>query len=429
MGEWPVVSATANVAGVVEAGPATPAPVEVRGSSERGDGLPPPVDGIEDRERGTSPRSIADSRPAGLRAPRPRSITDLARADRRPAAASARATAPASPDERLKARLGTLDSVLVAEKFSGTVLVAKNGQVLQAKGYGKADRAAGAANTPQTLFDVGSVTKQFVAAAILKLEERGALQVSDKISKYFDVPPPKGDITLEQLMSHTSGLDYPPDDAGPTPSPLDGKAYLEDFVNTAPLRAPPGSKYFYNNNNYGLLAYVVETASGEHLEDYLTNNLFRPAGMSSTGFAAAGSVDGRQLAKSYERSKGSRPLGPPGYDWGFRGATGVVSNVEDLYRWTEALRSDRVLSPASRERLFDTRGKPPAGSEDAYALGWHVETGADGAPAIASHGGRTKGYHSRVSVDLRDGTTIIVLGNDMSQGDLLSAPEAIVRGH
>lgn len=307
--------------------------------------------------------------------------------------------APGSPLAKIDAHL--------KRGFSGTVLIAHEGRIVMEKGYGLADRAQRRANGPDTLFDVGSISKQFVATALLQLEERGLLSLEDPISKYLDVPRARAQITLSQMLSHRSGLGYPKNEELDDREP---KSFFETFFKDAETLSKPGEKYFYNNLCYCFLSYVIEKVSGEKYEDYLSKYLFQPAGMTSTGFNEPGSVDLSKAATAYDGRAISGTAGLLPNSWGLRGSTGVVSNAGDLHRWTETLRSGAVLSTAAREKLFAparwARGESP------YALGWEVELDRRGRPQRAFHSGLTFGFNSNLTMDLRGGYTVATLSND-----------------
>jgi CubicO group peptidase (beta-lactamase class C family) len=322
--------------------------------------------------------------------------------------------AVASPRVPFARRVEQLDATLRSRHFSGSVLVAERGEILLEKGYGLADRAQGRANVAGTLFDIGSVTKQFVAAAILHLEERGLLRTEDPLSKYLEVPANKRGITLGHLLMHRSGLGYPRGDGGDGGDGGEPKKYFETFLREAPLSSPPGTRFFYNNVGYNLLAYVVEKVSGERFEDYLRAHLFLPVGMSSTGFNEPGSIDPARAARGYEGRRGYLSAGRLPNNWGYRGATGVISSVGDLYRWTAALNGDGILSAASKKKLFT-----PGPGRDRYAMGWSVELGAGGMPVRASHDGATMGFVSKLIMKLESGRTIIAASNDYQSGGVL----------
>ncbi|HET9298331.1 MAG TPA: serine hydrolase domain-containing protein, partial [Candidatus Polarisedimenticolaceae bacterium] len=165
--------------------------------------------------------------------------------------------------------------------FSGVVLAARDGKLVLAKGYGLADREAGTPFKVDSVFSIGSVTKQFTAAAILKLEQDGKLSVQDPITKFYpDAPVDKRAITLHQLLTHTAGLDS--DFAGDYDA-VDRDAYVGRIL-ASKLRSTPGTTHHYANSGYSLLAAVVEKAAGMPYETYLREKLFLPAGMKETGY-------------------------------------------------------------------------------------------------------------------------------------------------
>ena len=182
------------------------------------------------------------------------------------------AAALAAPPEAA----ATMDRWLTDAGFRGAVLVSRNGKVLLRKGYGMADRENGTAWAPDAVFSVGSITKQFTAAAILKLEAQGKLRVEDPIPRFLDeVPADKRAITIHHLLTHTSGLES--DFAGDYESV--GRDEYAARALASKLRTAPGSQFFYSNAGYSLLGAIVEIASGKPYETYLAENLFLPAGM------------------------------------------------------------------------------------------------------------------------------------------------------
>ncbi|MBT8208429.1 MAG: beta-lactamase family protein, partial [Acidimicrobiia bacterium] len=167
--------------------------------------------------------------------------------------------------------------------FSGAVRIVFGGNVLLDEGYGDADARNGVPATPETVFGVGSITKQFTAMAILVLEARGQLSTDDRIGTYLDfVPEVKQSITLHHLLTHTSGL---PDAYWDQHRDLTRDAYLRTIMTTGELRSAPGTQYAYSNYGYDLLGRIVEVVAGQPYEAFLRASLFEPAGMSQTGFA------------------------------------------------------------------------------------------------------------------------------------------------
>ena len=263
-------------------------------------------------------------------------------------------------------------------QFMGAVLVARNGKVLFEKGYGMADLAWDVAVTPQTKFNIGSLTKQFTGLAVLQLAETGKLSLDDPISKYYkDAPPEWGKITIYHLLSHTSGLpaimslsEFTKGIAQPyTPLEL-----IATFRNK-PLDFPPGSKRVYNNRGYYLLGYVIEQASGVKYADYINQHILAPLGMKASGYDSNVEVI-KYRANGYG-VEGTK-LHPAEYvDWSLAyAAGGLYSTVEDLLRWDQALYTEKLLGRKWLDLLFT----PDASG---YNYGWFIE----------NKSGRTRIYH------------------------------------
>jgi CubicO group peptidase (beta-lactamase class C family) len=184
------------------------------------------------------------------------------------------------PDGHVAAVRRYLDT-LDRAGFSGVVLVEYRGETVISDGYGYSDIAKGRRNTPQTVFDIGSITKQFTAAAIMKLEMEGKLSTEDSLSKFFrDVPPDKSCITLHHLLRHSSGLRS---NIGDDYDSISTISFIDSVLHS-PLRFPCGTAFSYSNIGYSLLAIIVERTSGLPYETYLYENLWRPAGMKNTGY-------------------------------------------------------------------------------------------------------------------------------------------------
>jgi CubicO group peptidase (beta-lactamase class C family) len=294
---------------------------------------------------------------------------------------------PSLPREQVIAQIDSMLQSRVSEGLAASVLLADQGSVLLSKGYGLADRSTGRPVTPETGFDIGSLVKPFTAAAILKLESQGRLRVSDSISGLLPgVPPDKSRITIEQLMTHSSGL---PDivDAGSRPvsytpdfdyQPVSRDEIVRRAMN-ARLVFEPGAKSQYSNLGYSLLGVIIERASGEDFERYLREWLFEPAGMTRTGYLTPG-WQKQELAVGYRNGKAwGTPLDHPwladGPSWNLRGNGGMLSTARDLYQWIQALQADQVLPAAERERFLATWAKKnrrgtrtmgPAGGNDIF---------------------------------------------------------------
>lgn len=296
-----------------------------------------------------------------------------------------------TPREIVKGPLGEqLDqhvSRLEGLGFAGVVLVDKDGVVVLRKGYGLANRATSQRFTPQTPFDIGSITKQFTAAAILKLEMQGKLRVSDPISRFFDgVPADKQGITLHQLLTHTSGLEngFGEDYDAMTRDALVAKAL------GSKLQSAPGERFSYSNAGYSLLGAVIEKASGQPYEQFLRDQLFKPAGMTMTGYRLP-KWKPAEIAHGYQGETDwgtplDHPWAPDGPWWNLRANGGMLSTAEDLHRWRTALDGDRIFSAAAKAKLVTPYVKETEGGPFHYGYGWFVST-TDRNTRLAAHTG------------------------------------------
>jgi len=236
------------------------------------------------------------------------------------------------------------------EGYSGSVLVAQNGEILLHRGYGLADRERGIQNNPETLFNVASVAKIFTAAAVLKLEMQGKLRTDDLISKHLGpFPNEKSGATIHHLLTHTAGL-------VPVGTSLnyESRRMFVQSVKDAPLESTPGEKYRYTNAGYVLLAAIVEEVSGQPFEKYLQKYVFGPAKMTSTGFSWDSRFNNAPLATGYKGDK-LEELEPTPREtdvWGNRGASNIVTTVGDLYKWIQALRKNKVLSEQVKKKML-----------------------------------------------------------------------------
>lgn len=306
-------------------------------------------------------------------------------------------------DGPLGERLDRLCTRAAATGFSGTVLVRRGERTLLMKGYGLADREAGVANGPETLYEVASLSKQFTAAAVLSLEQDGGLAVDSPLSSYLtSIPDAYRGVTIYQALTHTGGLPR-----GGSGRGLDLTAATRAHLASAPLFGP-GQDYAYSNVGYALLAGLVNTASGESLEDYSRERLFKRAGMQSTSFCDR-PVDGPvalgySAKSSAPRSPWRDPYAPEGeFGYEYRGMGGVVTSVLDLERWVAALQTSAVLDAPARRKLFTP-------TRHGYACGWEAFSFKDGRRCLG-HGGSVRGYTSKLWWLPDDGALIIVLAN------------------
>jgi CubicO group peptidase (beta-lactamase class C family) len=298
-----------------------------------------------------------------------------------------------------------------ANGYCGSVLAARGDNIILAKGYGLADRENRIKETADTVFSIGSITKQFTGAAILKLEMMGKLSVTDLISKYLgDVPADKKEITIHHLLTHTAGF---PGALGDDYDPI-GR---EDFVKLAlgsKLLFKPGERYEYSNVGFSLLGIIVELVSGMGYENLLYEQLFKPAGMEKTGYVRPGFAKG-ELAVGYRGGERwgtalARPWRPEGPGWHLRGNGGILSTVGDMYRWYQALQKDTVLSAAAKKKYFTPYVKEYPEGNSYYGYGWVIQKTERGSTLIWHNGGNGI-YNAFMGFEPENGLVVVVSSN------------------
>jgi CubicO group peptidase (beta-lactamase class C family) len=291
------------------------------------------------------------------------------------------------------------------------ILVAKNGKILYNKGFGYADIAGKKKIMPATRFRIGSITKQFTAASLLKLQEQGKLKISDKLSKYIPDFPRGNEVTLHHLLTHTSGIhSYTNTDS--FLSKVTTKVSDEDlvsYIKKLPYDFNPGERYDYNNSGYFLAGFIVQQVSGIPFRDFLKQHFFDPLGMANTGVHSSG-LNLENEATGYNKTdKYDTALN---WDMSWAGGAGALySTVEDLYKWNEAIFGNKVLSKESLTTAFSpvllNSGKVPAGIE--YGYGWGI--GKFRGTEILSHGGGLHGFVSQLARFNKEGLTVAMLTN------------------
>ena len=268
----------------------------------------------------------------------------------------------AGPQDNLTKKLDDYILKAVEAGFSGAVLVVKGGEVILHEGYGLADREKNLPVKKDTVFDIGSITKRFTRAAILKLEEQGKLKRSDTLTTFFDdIPKDKAEITVEQVLEHTAGFHEYHDTRGDFEE-MDREKALKTILNQK-LRFEPGSQEAYSNSGYGLLAILIELVSEQSYTSFLKENLFKPAGMNRTGFYRDPLWKEDEVAVGYEGRKIGKINSPfhwPNMTWALVGGGGMVSSVGELYKWIQALQDNTVLSDEAKEKMYDLQGSPMA---------------------------------------------------------------------
>jgi CubicO group peptidase (beta-lactamase class C family) len=275
-----------------------------------------------------------------------------------------------------------------ANGYAGSVLVARGDNIILAKGYGLADRENKVKQAAETIFSIGSISKQFTGAAILKLEMMGKLSVNDPISKYFgEVPADKREITLHHLLTHTAGFEGA---LGDDYDPIGREDYVKLALGSK-LLFKPAERYEYSNVGFSLLGIIVELVSGQNYEDFLYEALFKPAGMEKTGYVrprfakselAVGYRGGERWGTAFDR-----PWRPEGPGWHLRANGGILSTVGDMHRWFLALRKDAILSASAKQKYFAPHVKEYADGNSYYGYGWVTQKTDRGANLIWHNGG------------------------------------------
>jgi len=294
--------------------------------------------------------------------------------------------------------------------YSGTVLVGKKGEVLFENGIGLADRESKRKQTAETVFSIGSITKQFTAAAIMKLEVQGKLEVNDVISKYFPgAPADKKNITLHQLLTHTAGF---AEVLGDDYDTIDAKAFT-DLAMKSKLVHQPGEAYLYSNVGYSLLGIIVKMVSGKNYEQFIHDELFVPSGMLHTGYVIPGFTK-EQLAVGYKDGKRwgtaiDHPWKKGGPGWHLRANGGILSTVGDMYKWYLALRNNTVLPKAQTDKMFTQHVAEGPRHLSYYGYGWVVQNNGDG--KLIWHNGGNGVYNAYVGFDLQQDIFIVVSSN------------------
>jgi CubicO group peptidase (beta-lactamase class C family) len=316
--------------------------------------------------------------------------------------------------QNIDSRLDQIVQSYVSNKqFMGTVLIARGNDVLFSKGYGSANLEWAVPNTPSTKFRLGSVTKQFTAASILLLEERGKLKVDDPVKKYLPEAPAAWDkMTIFHVLTHTAGIpnftsfaDYPSSEPfSTTPEKL--VARFRD----KPLEFQPGEKWNYSNSGYVLLGYLVERISGQTYEKFVQENIFTPLGMKDSGYDSNSAVISHRASGYTPSPNGTVNAGFVHMSIPFS-AGALYSTTEDLLRWEQGLFGGKVLSAASLQKMTT-----PVKNDYAFGLQVHTVKGRK----VIDHGGGIEGFNTLLAYYPEQKLTVAVLGNLNG-----SAPEQI----
>lgn len=291
---------------------------------------------------------------------------------------------------------------------SASLLVIKDGKAVLRKSYGLAVLESHEAATPETNYRLASVTKQFTAAGILLLSDRGRLSLDDRVRRWLpELNAAHDAITIRQLLDHSGGLiDY--EDL----MPADATDQISDAGVLKLLAAeprsyfPPGTSYRYSNGGYVLLGLIIERASGQALPDFLRQNIFQPLGMTHTLLYQRGGPDVPHRAYGYSEENGHWTRTDQSPTSATRGDGGIYSSIDDMAKWDAALYDHRLLSDASRNAAFSTQNKVTGEEDvDGYGFGWRIHGD------VRWHSGETMGFRNVIIRWPKQHLTVVMLTN------------------
>jgi D-alanyl-D-alanine carboxypeptidase len=313
------------------------------------------------------------------------------------------------------------------DKFSGTLLIAKDDHIIFDKAYGFANREKGVRNQVNTKFIIGSVNKMFTSVAIAQLVQAGKLSFDDKLITILPDYPNRAiaeKITVAHLLTHTSGLGnfFKPEFFENLDRYEDLKSYLPLFAND-PISFEPGERWGYSNAGFLVLGLIIEKVSGETYFDYVNNHINKPAGMKNTGFCKRG-VTVPDLAISYDYDDGSDPLHnlprkanePENFSRG-SSAGGGYCTTGDLFRFSRALLENLLLNESLTKSIITGKVKGPfPNTMSTYGLKERMCYGK----RIVGHGGGVPGVSASFNMIMENGYTVIALSNYSSAADVLA---------
>jgi CubicO group peptidase (beta-lactamase class C family) len=285
--------------------------------------------------------------------------------------------------------------------------VMRNGKIILAKGYGFANLEHQVPVTPETIFQSGSMGKQFTATAIMMLVEEGKLSLDDSIAKYFPGAPATWEkITVRHLLTHTGGMtDYPSD--------FDFRRdYTEndllERIKLVPLAFQPGEKWSYSNLGYVTLGILIHKISGQFYGDFLRDRVFKPLGMTTARIISEEDIVPHRAA-GYRLVKGelkNQSWVAPSLNTTADGA--LYLNLNDMAKWDAALYTERLLKRSSLEQMW-TPVKLNSGATEKYGFGWRLD--AVHGHRLIEHGGSWQGFKSQISRYVDEKLTIVVFAN------------------
>ena len=274
----------------------------------------------------------------------------------------------------------------------GVFMLAKNGKAIYQKAFGKANVELDVNLTPESIFQIGSMTKQFTAISILMLEEQGKLNVKDSISKYIPDYPNGNKITIHHLLTHTSGIkDFTKmkslrEISNKEMSPK----MIVDFFKNEPVDFAPGERFEYNNSGYVVLGYLIELVSGGTYEDFIKENIFKKVGMNQSNYATDRQIINKRAYGYHKKEYGY--VNKTVINFGVPFSSGsLMSSANDMLKWQNALNQNLLLKPENTQKAF-SKYKLNNGETFTYGYGWHIKE-LNGTP-IREHGGSIFGFKS-----------------------------------
>ncbi len=290
-----------------------------------------------------------------------------------------------------------------------TLLVSRNGKPIRSEGYGLSNVELNVSAKPESIFQSGSVGKQFTATAVMMLVEAGKVALEDPLTKYFpEAPASWKQVTVRELLSHTAGFtDYPKDfDMRKDYTEAD----LLKIVESIPLAYPPGTNWSYSNLGFLTLGILIHKVTGQFYGDFLQQRIFRPLGMTSTRIMSEEDIVPNRSA-GYRLVKGqlkNQEWVSPTLNTTADGA--LYFSILDLAKWDAALYTEKLIKHSSLEQMWTVAplrdGKPNSGH---YGFGWFVE--GEKGHRLIEHGGAWQGFETQISRYVDDGLTVVVLTN------------------
>lgn len=313
---------------------------------------------------------------------------------------------------------------IMAERHipGAAVAVVQKGKVVRMKGYGVATLEFNVPVTTETVFEIGSVSKQMTAAGIMLLVQDGKVSLDEKISRYLpNTPEAWSSVTVRHLLTHTSGVKSYTSLGG---FALSERMTIDDFIKKLsphPLEFTPGERNIYSNSGFNLLAYIIETQSGKKYMDFMRERIFIPLGMTKTGDRDPQFVIPLR-ANGYEWRR-DRYTGRDGNLTDLMGAGSIVSTISDMTKWEAALRGEKLLNAQSKKEIW-TQFTFNDGELSPYGLGWRISD-VRGNKLIA-HSGQTAGFGAAIHRYVDSDVTVIALTNlgEIGMGTMIATASA-----